>query len=106
MFHFPRLSLLRPGNASEFEAAKRDHRHGSTGWPLVGELLRFDQDTQIMVKYGEIVCKVLDAWAKRKNCSPFFGPFFQPFHPMSSFANGSFLGQKKTHQLCMEVRQV
>ena len=94
MFHFPRLSLLRPGNASEFEAAKRDHRHGSTGWPLVGELLRFDQDTQIMVKYGEIVCKVLDAWAKRKNCSLFFGPFFQPFHPMSSFANGSFLGPR------------
>jgi len=55
MFHFPRLSLLRPGNASEFEAAKRDHRHGSTGWPPVEELLRFDQDTQIMVKYGEIV---------------------------------------------------
>ena len=89
-----------------FFAAKRDHRHGSTGWPPVEELLRFDQDTQIMVKYGEIVWKVLDAWAKRKNCSLFFGPFFQPFgDPCLRLPMDRFWAHE-SHQLCMEVRQV
>ena len=107
MFHFPRLSLLRPGNASEFEAAKRDHRHGSTGWPLVGELLRFNQDTQIMVKLYE-KCLMLGQKEKTAIITFFldvFHRFSSHFIPCLRLPMDRFWAHE-SHQLCMEVRQV